>query len=86
LTGDKSCEKLAFSLGMAAYFSSINFAGSCKLSRHWPEAFQLHLFEFIHWDAKEQPVFVTFDLLKHIGKNTAWHQVSNNHVAPFILS
>ena len=48
LTGDKSCEKLAFSLGMAAYFSSINFAGSCKLSRHWPGASQLHLFEFIH--------------------------------------
>ena len=46
--GDKSYEKLTFSLGMAAYFSSIDFAGSCKLTRHWPGASQLHFFEFIH--------------------------------------
>ena len=26
-----------------------------------------------------------FDLLKHMGKNTAWHQVSNKQVASFIL-
>ena len=35
--------------------------------------------------AKEQLVFLMLDLLKHMGKNTAWHQVSNKQVTPFIL-